>query len=92
MLACVIALNVREIVAIIDAHIHRAFEEYNRLTYKKKSGEISPLVSVYMSPALLFAIVPLMLLIPATTINGNALTRSVQLKMPPPAHCKTEFV
>ena len=31
--------NVREFVVIIDAHIHRAFEEYNDLTYKKKSGE-----------------------------------------------------
>ena len=84
--------NVREIVAIIDAHIRQTLKEYNRMTYKKKSGENSPLVSVYMSPALLFAIVPLMLLIPATTIKGSALTRSVQFKMPPPAHCKTEFV
>lgn len=84
-------LNVREFVVIIDAHIRQTFKEYNRMTYKKKSGEISPLVSVYMSPALLFSIVPLMLLIPATTIIGNALTRSVQLKMPPPAHCKIEF-
>lgn len=85
--------NVRESVVIIDAHIREVFKDNNKMTYKKTKAErISPLVSVYMSPALLFAIVPLMLLIPATTINGSALTRSVQLKMPPPAHCKTEFV
>jgi hypothetical protein len=58
---------------------------------KEKSGEILAARFFYMSPALLFSIVPLMLLIPATTIIGNALTRSVQLKMPPPAHCKIEF-
>jgi hypothetical protein len=51
----------------------------------------SPFLNNYIDPALLFSIVPLMLLIPATTIIGNALTRSVQLKMPPPAHCKIEF-
>lgn len=83
--------NVRESVALIDAHIRQTFKDNNKNTYKKKSGE-NLSACFYMSPALLFSIVPLMLLIPATTIKGSALTRSVQLKMPPPAHCKTEFV
>ena len=84
--------NVREFVVIIDAHIHETFKEYNCLTYKSKKRRNLAACLYHMSPALLFAIVPLMLLIPATTINGSALTRSVQLNMPPPAHCKTEFV
>ena len=45
----------------------------------------------YMLFGLLFAIVPRMLLIPETTVRGRALTRSVQLRTPPPANCTTEL-
>ena len=35
---------------------------------------------------------PLIFEIPLTTIIGNALIKSVQFSIPPPAHCSTEFV
>lgn len=41
---------------------------------------------------LFIAIVPRMLLMPATTTIGSVLIKSVHDNMPPPLHCKIEFV
>ena len=46
----------------------------------------------YIKPGLLFAIVPLMLLAPLTTLRGNALIRSVQHTIPPPVTWYIAFV